>query len=220
MTRRALIGSGAALVAIGIAVLGYVAWQYVGTNVTAEHRRAATVERLQERWRGPSASRPIAAAASETPIPADAFALVRIPRFGDGYVVPVRQGVGTDALDGGLGHFDRSVGPGRVGNFALAGHRVTHGQPLRDVDSLRPGDHVLVETARATYTYRIDTDPHALVVGDDAGWVVTGAPHNPDSDGTGPDDAPALLTLVTCAELFHTDERTVVFGHLVGTTAR
>ncbi|MBA2954727.1 class E sortase [Nocardioides sp. MAH-18] len=219
--RRVLLWCGAGLLAAGLAVLGYVAWQYVGTNVVAERAQARNIERLEEQWRRLPTSQEGAAGPSETPVDlGDALAIVRVPRFGDDYVMPVVEGVDDDALSSGLGHFEDSAAPGGTGNFALAGHRVTHGEPLRHIDALQPGDVVTVETARATYTYEIDTDPDDLEVDDDDAWVIAPEPVNPDDAGTGPADARRLLTLVTCAELFHTDERTVVFGHLVDTAEK
>ena len=53
-----------------------------------------------------------------------------------------------------------------------------------------------------------------------ADWVLETTPVNPDSGGPGPVDAPELLTLTTCADLFHSDERLVAFGHLVETRPR
>ena len=43
------------------------------------------------------------------------------------------------------------------------------------------------------------------------------APHplNPDSEGVQPTAGTRLITLTTCAELFHTDNRMIAFGHLV-----
>jgi sortase A len=35
-----------------------------------------------------------------------------------------------------------------------------------------------------------------------------------------PGDGRRLVTLVTCAELFHTDDRMVAFGHLVDRESR
>ncbi|MBZ5738268.1 class E sortase [Nocardioides mangrovi] len=216
--RRTLITSGVGLVAAGVALLGYVAWQYVGTTVVADRAQARTVERLEQQW-GPSTS-PVEALGPDDPVPGDAIAVVRVPRFGADYAVPVVEGVDPDALASGLGHFDGSAAPGAAGNFALAGHRVTQGEPLRDIDELRPGDEVIVETAHAVLTYRVDTDPDDLEVDDTQGWVVDPRPDNPVAGGVQPAGAARLLTLVTCAELFHTDERTVVFGHLVATAPR
>ena len=147
----------------------------------------------------------------------DASALVRIPRFGDDYVMPVFEGVADDVLARGYGHFEDSAQPGKKGNYALAAHRVTHGEPLRNMPELRPGDKVYVETRDAVYTYVLDTDPNDLVVTFRDVWVVQPQPRNPDPSGVQPADDPRLLTLTTCAELFHTDDRMIAFGHLVST---
>ena len=45
-------------------------------------------------------------------------------------------------------------------------------------------------------------------------------PVNPDG-GVGPlDGQDRLITLATCAELFHTDDRLVAFGHLLSVEPR
>jgi sortase A len=85
---------------------------------------------------------------------------------------------------------------------------------------LRSGDTVLVETREATYTYVLDTDPNDLVVTFRDVWVVDPKPINPDSSGVQAPDDPRLITLTTCAELFHTDNRMIAFGHLVSSTPR
>jgi sortase A len=115
----------------------------------------------------------------------------------------------------GFGHFADSADAGERGNYALAAHRVTHGEPLRDMPELRPGDEVIVETRTALHTYVLDTDPEELVVTFEDVWVVAPDPENPDPSGVAPLDHPRLITLTTCAELFHTDNRMIAFGHLV-----
>jgi sortase A len=132
--------------------------------------------------------------------------------------MPVQPGVSDSVLAEGYGQFRSSADPGEVGNFAVAAHRVTHGEPLRDMPKLRPGDKVLVQTRDATYTYRLDTDPNDLVVTFKDVWVIDRLPKNPDG-GVQPAQRPGqrLLTLTTCAELFHTDNRMIAFGHLVDT---
>jgi sortase A len=132
--------------------------------------------------------------------------------------VPLLDGTSDDVLAAGFGHVEGTAAPGQVGNVVLAGHRITHGEPLRDMPDLEPGDEVLVETADRVYTYVLDTGGDDLTVGFDADWVLAPAPVNPDGGvqpPTGGDSGQRLLTLVTCAELFHTDARLVAFGHLV-----
>jgi sortase A len=210
---------GIGLVLAGLGVLAYVAWQFFGTNVVAHRKQQRIVEQTEQDWRSQGT-----AGATGRARGADlhgATALIRIPRFGKSYVMPVQAGVSDDVLAEGFGHFRGTADPGEVGNFAVAAHRVTHGEPLRDMPDLRPGDKVLVETRDATYTYRLDTDPNDLVVTFKDVWVIDGLPKNPDG-GVQPAQRPGqkLLTLTTCAELFHTDNRMIAFGHLVDTATR
>ncbi len=200
---------GLALVLAGLSVLGWIGWQLYGTNVVSQQRHERTVDDLERQW-----ARDGGAADVDTP-EGRAGAILRVPAFGDDYAVPILEGVDDDALASGMGHFETSAGPGEVGNLALAGHRITHGEPLRDMPDLEAGDELVVETRDAVYTYVLDTDGGQLRVPFTDGWVVEPTPDNPDPDGVGP--APGerrLITLTTCAELFHTDDRLAAFGHL------
>jgi sortase A len=205
---------GIGLVLAGLGVLAYVAWQFFGTNVVSHRKQQQIVEQTRRDW----SSQPGATANAKQVNLNGAMALIRIPRFGEKYVMPVQAGTSDSVLAEGFGHFPGSAGPGRIGNFAIAAHRVTHGEPLRDMPKLRPGDEVIVETKHATFTYRLDTDPNDLIVTFKDVWVVDRLPKNPDG-GVQPAQRPGqkLLTLTTCAELFHTDNRMIAFGHLVGT---
>ncbi len=210
--------AGLALVLAGLAMLGYVAWQYFGTNIVSRHKQQQIVAQTERAWQaGAGASG--AAAGLELH---GAEALIRIPKFGKGYVVPVQEGVGEDILAEGFGHFPHTALPGQKGNYALAAHRVTHGEPLRNMPELRPGDRVIVETRNATYTYRLDTNPNDLVVPFTGTWVIDPLPKNPQPRGVEPAQRPGqrLITLTTCSELFHTDNRMIAFGHLVSTVRR
>jgi sortase A len=103
----------------------------------------------------------------------------------------------------------------------VAAHRVTHGQPLRNMPDLRPGDKVIVETVDTTYTYVLDTNPNDLVIPFTGIWVLDALPHNPNG-GPEPAQKPdqRLITLTTCSEIFHTDNRMIAFGHLVKATSK
>ena len=217
--RGAAFWVGIALILAGLAVLAYVAWQFFGTNVVAHQKQQKIVEKTESAWRSEGSA---GASGTAQGVELDgAQALVRIPRFGKGYVMPVQAGVSERVLAEGYGHFPRTADPGQVGNYAIAAHRVTHGEPLRDMPELRPGDTVQVETRRATYTYRLDTDPNKLIVTFADVWVIDALPTNPRG-GVQPAQrvGQRLITLTTCAELFHTDNRMIVFGHLVRTTPR
>lgn len=206
--RRWLLAGGVALLVAGALVLGYVAWQYLGTNWVSHRRQAEVVDRLEDGWQ--TGERHVRTDFG------DAEAIVRIPRFGDDYEMPVLEGTSDEVLAAGFGHFEDTAAPGEVGNYALAAHRVTHGEPLRDMPDLEVGDEVVVETARTTYTYELVTAGDALTVPFTAGWVLDALPTNPDPDGVMPPQEPGerLLTLTTCSELFHTDGRLIAFGVL------
>lgn len=191
---------GIGMVLAGLALLGWVAWQFWGTNWVSKQDQRKNVQLFEQ---GSNLT--------------DAEALIRIPRFGKSYVVPVYAGVSTDVLARGFGHFTGSADPGQIGNYALAAHRVTHGQPLRDMPELRPGDKIDVETKDANYVYVLDTNPNDLIVPFTSIWVVDMFPTNPTPGGVQPLQGhhQRLITLTTCSELFHTDNRMIAFGHLV-----
>lgn len=213
--------AGLVLVLGGVGMLGYVAWQIYGTNIVSKQQQQQIVEDVTEQWAtAPETSLDGAPGGKGGRVPiGDAMALIRIPAFGDDYVVPVLEGIGDAELSRGYGHFPETAGPGEKGNFALAAHRITHGEPLRDMPKLRPGDEILVETRDAHYTYVLDTNPNDLVVTFRDVWVVDRLPRNPDGGVEPPLQRPgqALITLTTCSELFHTDNRMIAFGHLVDT---
>ena len=208
---------GTALILAGLAVLGYVGWQFFGTNIVAHQKQKEIVEQTERAWSAEGQAGASGGASGTELKGADA--LIRIPRFGKDYVMPVQKGVSDRVLAEGYGHFEDTAQPGEVGNYALAAHRVTHGEPLRDMPKLRPGDKIVVQTRDASYTYELDTDPNDLVVTFKDVWVIDELPKNPRG-GPQPAQEPGqkLITLTTCAELFHTDDRMIAFGHLVDTT--
>lgn len=225
--------TGLVLLITGLACLGWVANQYVGTNAVSEHAFRAEKSQLRHHWeqdqpRAPAKAAAAAAAkADPKPRPNDprdtiagsviasgAFALLRIPAFGDDYEVPILSGTDAGALARGVGHYSSTVMPGQVGNFAVAGHRVTHGQPFARLLELNQGDEIVVETRTAIYSYTLDVAPRDLTVESSDGWVLNPVP--------GKNTAPtkALLTLTSCQDLFRSRDRSIGFGHLTRTTTK
>ncbi len=217
---------GVVLILCGLAMWGYVAWQYYGTDVLAKNRQSDVRDRILARWKYPTVSDVLGPQSSATQL-GDADALVRITAFGADYEVPLVEGVRDEDLGNGIGHFP-GAGPGQIGNFALVGHQETNGEPFRDLETLAPGDMVIVETGDATYTYELDTDPNDLVLPFTDSWVIESVPIAPEGEAppgmstfdlnTRPTEA--ILTLTSSSELFHTDTRLIGFGHLVSTTPK
>jgi sortase A len=209
--RRAGGVLGVVLLLAGLGLGGWLGWEYWGTTWAAERRHEAIGDDLGQAW---------ATGADRVEVEAgEATAMVRIPAFGSTYAVPVLEGDSDEVLAAGFGHLSGTAEPGEPGNVVLAGHRVTHGEPLRDMPSLERGDEVVIDTARQRLTYVLDTPGDALEVDLDATWVLDPRPVDP-AGAVGPSDDPALLTLVTCADLFHSDRRLVAFGHLVDAQPR
>ena len=196
----------------GLSLIGYVAWQMYGTNFVSERKHREVATSLEQQWKAGEDFAAVDGGAMK------AAALIRIPRFGKDYVIPVLEGTTDDVLASGIGHFTETAGVGKVGNYALAGHRVTHGEPLRHMPDLVAGDKVVVETRTRIYTYVLDTGGDDLVVPFTGTWVLDALPSNPDG-GVEPGQEPGqrLITLTTCSEIFHTDNRMIAFGHLAST---
>jgi sortase A len=207
---RWLTFAGHGMVLAGLAVLAWVAWQFWGTNWVSQQRQEEVAGALQEGW-----------ADGDDTVTTDfgrASAILHVPRWGKDYAVPVLEGSSDEVLAAGIGHMEDTADPGEVGNYVLAAHRVTHGEPFAGFPELREGDEVYVETRTATYTYVLDLDGTDLEVPFTEDWVIQPFPQNPDGGVQPPDDVgDELITLVSCAEIFHTEQRSVVFGHLVAT---
>jgi sortase A len=127
--------------------------------------------------------------------------------------VPVLEGTDPSVLAKGVGHYPGTAAAGAVGNFALAGQRITRGKPFAALLTLQPGDQVVVETRDAVHTYVIDEPPRQLTVRRSDGWVLDPVPGRPGERAT-----VALITLTTSQDLFRSGDRSVGFGHLQSTT--
>ncbi|OFE14438.1 hypothetical protein BA895_10800 [Humibacillus sp. DSM 29435] len=143
------------------------------------------------------------------PVPAtgEPYLDLTIPRLGDDWRWVVVQGVGLTQLALGPGHYPGTVGPGEVGNFAVAAHRSTHGEPFAYLDRMLPGDLVRFSFGARAWTYRVDksflTDPS------DVG-VLDPVPGEPTAKPTR-----RLLTLTTCDPRWGNERRLIVVGTLV-----
>jgi sortase A len=208
---RWLVGAaGELLITLGVLLILFVAWQLWWTDVAAGRVQDATVQSLSRDFRGPPVAPAPDGPATEQPAAVEfgeAFAILRIPRFGGDYARPVLEGTGTEVLEDGVGHYAGTAMPGKVGNLALAGHRTTYGRPFHDIDKLRKGDVVLVETKTSYAVYAVQR--HAIV---DPGAVEVIAPV-PDQPGAKP--AEAWLTMTACHPKYSAAQRYIVHAKLV-----
>ncbi|WAU79453.1 class E sortase [Streptomyces sp. Qhu-G9] len=165
-----------------------------------------------------SGTRRAPAAAGARPSWTQAYAVLTIPRLD--LRVPVAEGVSKpDVLNKGYaGHYPDTAQPGRAGNFALAGHRNTHGEPFRYVNRLRRGDRIEVETRDATYTYVVDRTLPQTSPRD--GGVIREIPRSTVRPAYGYTDPGYYLTLTTCTPEYTSKYRLVVWGKLTSMRPR
>ncbi|MFT3860735.1 class E sortase [Micropruina sp.] len=204
--RRLLTVLGVLLMATGLSFLGLYVWDAYFNPVMDVKAAQQQVDEVKKEWaqgRSPSST-----------IPGNAVALMRIPEFGADYEVAVVTGTTPYSLNVGVGWFDHTAAPGKVGNFAVAGHRGASG-PFVPLLDLKPGSKVIVETRTAVYTYALTNYPKDLTVDKYETWVIDPVPGHPDQKPT-----EALITLITCRNFFHSAERSVAFGELVETVEK
>src|SRR5262249_28973297 len=60
-----------------------------------------------------------------------------------------------NTLDRGPGHWPGTAMPGQPGNVVVAGHRVSHSKPFRNIDKLVAGDKVIFTVGGQQYTYEV-----------------------------------------------------------------
>lgn len=201
------------LITLGVLMLLFVVYQLWWTNVRADDYARGATAKLEKQWSAPAAGSGKGHPAYPSTIkPGTKFAVIYIPKLD--VKTPIAEGTDkTSILDNGLvGHYDGALETAfpwdSSGNFALAGHRNTHGEPFRYINKLQPGDKVVVETAYDYYTYEItstlaQTDPSNVS-------VITPVP--PQSGFTKPG---RYITLTTCTPEFTSKYRLIVWGKLV-----
>lgn len=150
------------------------------------------------------------------PSPGDAetFGILHVPRFGADYAAKLAGGVSKSrTLDPlGIGHYPDTQMPGEVGNFAIAGHRNTHGKPLNEIGSLQVGDAIVVEVPDGWYTYRYRTTEYVRPSGVGVLNPV------PQADGVVATDS--IITLTSCNPVFSQAERIIAYGLFESWTPR
>ncbi|MGW1465384.1 class E sortase [Streptomyces sp. NPDC002308] len=197
---------GELFISLGLLMLLFVAYQLWWTNVRADRIAGQETHKIQDQW----------AAGDRDPgvfEPGQGFAIIHIPKLD--IVAPIAEGTSKEkVLDRGMvGHYGEgalktAMPSAPQGNFALAGHRNTHGEPFRYINKLSPGDKVVVETQDAYYTYEMtktlaQTSPSNVSV------------ISPVPAGSGFTAPGRYITLTTCTPEFTSTYRLIVWGKMV-----
>lgn len=220
-------GTGRVLIATGLLLFAFVAYQLWGTGIQQARAQNELESQLAELEAtlstaptttvpvtvpvtpstdpGTTPTAPTTPAPEPTPEPlvevveGDPIGLIEIPRIGvSEYLV---AGVRTEDLRKGPGHYPTTPLPGELGNAAIAGHRTTYGSPFFDLDQLQPGDELVVTMLGGSrFVYRVTES--VVVTPADYDVVLT---DDPDV---------AVLTLTTCHPKYSARERLIVSGVL------
>jgi sortase A len=210
---------GELLITAGIVLLLFVAWQLWWTNVESDARQSEIIKEFAQDLGGAPSAGPDPAGTPAAPVdygapvvsaaPAHAgtIGIIYIPRFGVNYTRPIVQGTSMDVLDTlGLGHYANTAMPGAVGNFAVAGHRQTHGAVLDNIHLLVPGDRIYVQTKDGYYVYVFRNNQIVLPSRTD---VLEPVPTRPGATPT-----ESFLTMTSCNPRFGSQERIIAYALL------
>jgi sortase A len=74
----------------------------------------------------------------------------------------VVEGTTPTALRAGAGHYAQTPLPCEKGNVAIAGHRTTYGKPFADIDQLRVGDQIELNTPVGGCVYQLKKAPFVV----------------------------------------------------------
>ena len=214
---------GRALIALGLLMFGFVAYQLWGTGIqTAQAQRdlesefnellqsTTTVDQSPTTTRteptstsaGPSTSTTttLLVAPNATYAEGSPIAILRIPTISLEWTVV--EGVDPPDLQKGPGHLPETPMPGQLGNAAIAGHRTTYGAPFYDLDDLTAGDRIEIDTLSGRFVYEVSDK---LVVGSKEYAKVI-----PTTDPNA-----ATLTLATCTPIGSARNRLILHARIV-----
>ncbi|MEV0638141.1 class E sortase [Streptomyces sp. NPDC050619] len=197
---------GEVFITTGVLMLLFVTYQLWWTNVRAHAQADKETSSLQDGWasgqRNPGSFEP-----------GQGFAILHIPKLD--VVVPIAEGVSNKkVLDRGMvGHYGEgelktAMPDAKTGNFGLAGHRNTHGEPFRYINKLKPGDAIVVETQDEYFVYKMAS---VLPVTSPSNTSVL----NPVPPGSGFTEPGRYITLTTCTPEFTSKYRLIVWGKMV-----
>lgn len=184
---------GVILILIGVGIIGNVAYKKIVTSNKQNELLEVFESQLAEA-KNPDSSEPVSLEPINgyTPV-----AIMEIPSIK--LKQPVVDGITEDVIKYFLGRFPESAMPGQVGNFAVAGHRVSdYTDAFINLYKVKVGDEVIVTTKDGRYTYEVD---NSFIVDPDQVEVLEAANYE-------------KMTLVTCT--IGSKRRVIVTGKLIG----
>ena len=204
MSKRLLALTGELLLISATLIGFYLTYQAWFTNFESDRVASSIAEELKLEFSSADDQRTPDSTESKEPV---GFALLYIPSLReDVWGLPILSDVSNKSLASGVGHYPSSALPGEPGNFAVAGHRATNGEPFARFEKLRVGDLIYVQTAEGFFTYSLLADqkiPETDV------WVLDSKPAGLVASSE------SLITLTTCDPRWNSTQRWARWGELV-----
>lgn len=209
MIRKLIALTGEILISLGILIGLYALYQVSFSNSFADSAAASTAAEVEAKLE--NGLRAVAGDNTEVfdlePKQDEGFALLYIPRLkADVWGMPIVEGTSYKALASGVGHYTKTEMPGEVGNFAIAGHRATNGEPFARFERLQKGDLIHIRSAAGWFTYELFQDQKIPNTGL---WVLGDHPVGVISESN------QLITLTTCDPRWNSTRRWAWWGKLI-----
>ncbi|QPK94703.1 class E sortase [Actinomyces sp. zg-332] len=178
-------------------ILGlFIVWQVYYTTWEVEDQKRIAVEQFHKD--APILSEKIAKdlhydqpPTIERPNVGEVFAALYVPTWKKD-PMPIGEGEYPAVIDRGYaGHYRETALPGTIGNFSLAGHRLTYGNNFDQLPELKDGDPVIVETKDTWIVYKVTG--HQIVLPERVD-VIAPVPNKP---GEAPTER--VMTMTTCS---------------------
>jgi sortase A len=125
-----------------------------------------------------------------------AIGTIQIEKIGASF--DIVQGTDTSSLEKGPGHYPQTAFPGLGETVAIAGHRTTYLAPFRNINTLNPGDRIVLTMPYARFTYVVQ---YRRIVLPTALWVIKNVGYE-------------RLVLSACNPLYSAAQRIIVFARL------
>ncbi|MER6076289.1 class E sortase [Streptomyces sp. NPDC001817] len=209
-TARTIGCFGEVLLTIAVLAGLFLVYQLWWTNITADKEAASTAASIRSGWNSDAET------GKRTDLPGIGF--LHVPALGRVGEMAVVAGTDTKHLNEGVvGYYTRPVRSAMPwdpeGNFALAAHRDGHGAKFHNLDKVKVGDHIVMETKDKWYIYTVfATLPQTT--SDDIGVL------NPVPSRSGHYTRGRYITLTTCTPVLTSEFRLVVFGELTRIDAK
>jgi len=206
MTRRLVALVGELAVIASFLTGSYLVYQAWFSNLPAQQRAERISSQVIETFEAPQ-SLTLSDRVSVAEERFSALGLLYIPALSeDVWGLPILDDVSQRALASGVGYYPSTQLPGSEGNFGIAGHRATNGEPFARFEKLKAGDLVFVRTQDGYYTYRLIADEK---IQDAETWVLDARPAGLETE------AKLLITLTTCDPRWNSYQRWARWGELV-----